>query len=299
MTTPCERMIDVDRRCLFTRSITGEGSPVLLLHGVGASHTTWNEVPSLLAAVGIGSVALDLPGHGASSKGEGDYSIASFAESTIAVLDELGIDRVHLVGHSLGGGVSLQLVHRWPQRFASLTLASAGGLGSRVGRPLRAISLPGADLVLRGISDRRAVAGATWLGQRLHRLGVESVLVREGTLDSLSGYADEEQRHAFLSTLRHVVDHRGQRANGLEALVGLDASRVLITWGARDGVLPVAHGERAHALLPGSRFEVFEASGHLPHQDDPGRFAIAVAEHVRAAGDTTCVRLDGDLAEAG
>ena len=299
MSASRERMIDIGHRTLFTRSIDGDSAPVFMLHGVGASHTTWNEVPALLAAVGIGSVAIDLPGHGASSKGEGEYTIESFAESAIAVLDELGIDRVHLVGHSLGGGVSLQLVHRWPQRFVSLTLASSGGLGSRVGRPLRAISLPGADLVLRGISDRRAVAGATWIGQRLNRLGVESVLVREGTLDSLSGYADEGQRHAFLTTLRHVVDHRGQRANGLEALVGLDASRVLITWGARDGVLPIAHGERAHALLPGSRFEVFSESGHLPHQDDPGRFAVAVADLVRTVGDAGCVRAESDLADAG
>jgi pimeloyl-ACP methyl ester carboxylesterase len=172
-------MIDIGHRSLFTRSIDGDGAPVVLLHGVGASHTTWNEVPALLAAVGIGSVAIDLPGHGVSS--EGDYTIASFAEST----------------------------------------------------------------------------------------------------------------------LRHVVDHRGQRANGLEALAGLDASRVLITWGARDGVLPIAHGERAHALLPGSRFEVFSESGHLPHRDDPGRFAIAIAELIRTAGDSGCVRADSELADAG
>lgn len=282
--------LDLGRLSLFARSVDGDGLSVLLLHGVGATHTTWAEVPDLLAAVGIGSIAMDLPGHGASSKGDGDYTIEGLAESVIEGLDALGVQRVHLVGHSLGGGVSLQLVHRWPERFASVTLASSGGLGSRVGRSLRAISLPGADLVLRGISDRRALAGVSWLGHRLHGIGVESVLVRPGTLDSLATYADAAQRHAFLTTLRHVVDHRGQRESGLAALAGLDASRVLITWGARDGVLPIAHGERAHRLLPGSRFEVFSESGHLPHQDDPGRFAIAVADHVRAAGDDACVR---------
>lgn len=285
-----ERSVVCGNRTIFTRSIQGDGAPVLLLHGVGASHTTWMEVPNLLHAVGIGSVALDLPGHGDSSKAEDHYTISSFADAVIDTMDELGIKRVHLVGHSLGGGVALQLVHLWPERFISVTLASAGGLGPEVSTSLRAISLPGADLVLRGVSDRRAVASARWLGTTLNRMGVDSILCRQGTLDSLSLYADEVQRHAFLSTLRHVVNHRGQRVNGWEALDGMEPSRVMFTWGARDSVIPVAHGRRAHAVLPGSRLEVFDESGHLPHQDDPGRFAIAVAEHVRAVGDSGDVR---------
>jgi pimeloyl-ACP methyl ester carboxylesterase len=294
-----ERAVRIEGHTLFTRTVPGEGLPVVLLHGVGASHTTWVEVPRLLSAVGVGSIAIDLPGHGDSSKDGEHFTIPAFADAVAAALADLGVDRFHLVGHSLGGGVSLQLAHLWPERIASLTLASAGGLGPEVSPSLRAISLPGADLVLRGIADRRTVAGVQWVGSRLNRMGVDSILFRQGTLDSLTAYADPQQRHAFLSTLRHVVDHKGQRVDGLEALDGLDGSRVLITWGERDSVIPVSHGHRAHALLSGSRLEVFAESGHLPHQDDPGRFAIALAEHVRDTGDAGCVRRADNYAIAG
>jgi pimeloyl-ACP methyl ester carboxylesterase len=96
----------------------------------------------------------------------------------------------------------------------------------------------------------------------------------------LRGYAslaDADRRAAFLATLRSVIGTRGQRVHAGDRLYLAEGIPVLIIWGARDPIIPVNHGEKAHEAIPGSRFEVFENVGHLPQLEAPGRF-VAVLE---------------------
>ncbi len=86
------------------RELPGTGTPLLLVHGIGSSADTWGDIPERLSALGHHVVAVDLCGHGESSKGPGDYSLGSLASTLRDLLDDRGLDRVHLVGHSLGGG---------------------------------------------------------------------------------------------------------------------------------------------------------------------------------------------------
>ena len=82
--------------------------------------------------------------------------------------------------------------------------------------------------------------------------------------------ADPERRKAFLATLRSVVGTEGQRVAALDRLYLAEALPLLIVWGDRDPIIPVAHGEDAHRALPGSRLEIFEGVGHLPQLESPG-----------------------------
>jgi pimeloyl-ACP methyl ester carboxylesterase len=262
--------------------LPGDGTPVLMVHGIGSSADTWGDVPSRLSAQGIRVVALDLPGHGESSKGPGDYSLGSLASTLRDLLDELAIDRAHLVGHSLGGGVSMQFAYQFPDRMASIVLESSGGLGEETFTGLRAASLPGSELVIKWAINHKTLRGATWLSARLARVGFTPHALSPRALETVSWLSQEDRRAAFLATLRSVVSPSGQRVSALDKLHLLDGTRVLIIWGDKDPMIPIAHGRNAHAVLEGSRFVVFPGASHEPHLHDPDRFSELLVDHVRA-----------------
>jgi len=235
----------------------GAGPVVLLVHGLGATMSAWDDVADALAE-DCTVLAVDLPGHGGSAPPAGDYSLGAAANVLRDLLDALGHDRVTVLGHSLGGGVAMQFAYQFPERTERLVLVASGGLGAEINPWLRAATLPGAALVLR-IASSRPVA---WLR-------------RAGTSDP-----SPTARRTFLRTLRAVADHRGQCADATDRLYLLDRVPTLLVWGRRDHVIPLAHGERAHAAMPGSRLEVFDRAGHCPHLDDPARFAAVVGAFV-------------------
>ena len=98
---------DVDIAVVHGREVAyrytpGTGSPILLIHGIGSSMSTWTSIPERLEAAGHGVLAVDLQGHGESSLDPGDFSLGAHANTLRELLDLLVIDTVHLVGHSLG-----------------------------------------------------------------------------------------------------------------------------------------------------------------------------------------------------
>lgn len=259
----------------------GPGTPILLVHGIGSSVDTWGSVPKDLAD-GRRVIAVDLPGHGQSASGPGDYSLGALASTLRDLLDRLAIERVHLVGHSLGGGISLQFAYQFPERVMSMTLESSGGLGEEAFAGLRAASLPGADLVIRALAGRPVQSAATWVSRQYRRVGGRPDALSDRALGTIAALAEPGRRAAFLSTLRSVVGPDGQRVSALDRLHLMDGRSVLIVWGEADPMIPVAHGLRAHELLPGSQLVVFPGSRHEPHVDDPGRFVELVTAHVCA-----------------
>src|SRR3981081_2872710 len=125
----------------------GEGPVLLLIHGIASDSEAWRAALPLLAR-GATVIAPDLPGHGASGKGPGDYSLGSLASMLRDLLVKLGHERATLVGHSLGGGVAMQFAYMYPERTERLVLVSSGGLGRTVNILLRAGAPPRAQLVI-------------------------------------------------------------------------------------------------------------------------------------------------------
>ncbi len=257
----------------------GEGPVLLLVHGIAGNCENWRDVVEPLArhhAV----IAPDLPGHGASAGGPGDYSLGSLAGGLRDLLLALGHERATLVGHSLGGGVAMQFAYLFPEMVERLVLVSSGGLGPEVSLILRAAALPGADPF---------IAATAGIGQRLGGLvgrGLSTVGVKPAhdLAEVARGYAslaEPRRRKAFLATLRGVVGTEGQRVSASERLYLAEEVPVLIVWGSRDPIIPAAHAEDAHRALPGSRLEIFDGAGHLPQLEQPGHF-IAVLERFLA-----------------
>jgi pimeloyl-ACP methyl ester carboxylesterase len=272
--------------------LAGDGPPLLLLHGIGNSARTWAGVVEKLAAEHT-VLAPDLLGHGSSDKPRGDYSIAGYANGMRDLLSVLDLERVTVVGHSLGGGIALQFAYQFPERCERLVLVGSGGLGPELSAGLRLATLPGAEAVLTALAG---ISGTLRVGLRaVQEFGTAAGWRRIRDLaeagDALLALKDVEARRAFLRTLRGVVDARGQAVTALDRLYLANAIPMLVVWGSRDPIVPAAHAETVRALVPAARIEVFDGAGHWPHLDDPDRFCDVLLDFVAT---TTPARHDRD-----
>ena len=250
----------------------GGGSPMLFIHGLLGSHRSWRRLVDRLSD-GHRVLAPDLFGHGASAKPMGDYSLGSHAATLRDLLDELKIDRVTLVGHSLGGGIALQFCYLFPERVERLVLVSSGGLGRAVSPLLRSATLPGAEWVLPLIASSWVRGPVETMARSLTRVGWRpSPMLSEGWF-GFTSLRDAESRRAFLATTRGVIDPGGQTVTAHDHLPMAVDIPTLIVWGGQDRIIPCAHAESAHRAIPASRLAIFEQAGHFPHLDEPQRFA--------------------------
>jgi pimeloyl-ACP methyl ester carboxylesterase len=251
----------------------GEGEPLLLLHSRGSAAALFTPIFAPLAAQRR-VIALDLPGWGLSEKpiftGRTPQDALRFwMDGVIALLDHLGLDRVDLLGHSMGGFTALGLALDHPDRVRSLLLADAGGLG-------RAAAL-----------DVRLYF---WLKpERLHRwLGrdfMARVLAQDGAKRSVP--RDEAFEFTWQVTTQRAVIPSGARAfdrwidlfgvhlNFLDRLLTLEQPTLLL-WGERDRVAPYADALRARKLIRHGRLVVFTGCGHSPFTERPADFARVV-----------------------
>ena len=257
------------------------GPVVVLVHGIAGSSLTWTSVIERLSRSAV-VLAPDLLGHGRSDKPRGDYSLGAHASVLRDLLVALGHKRATFVGHSLGGGIVMQLAYQYPERCERLVLVASGGFGPEVSRGVRAATLPGAGMALALASSPRVRRVGAVLGRLVRRTPLGARLPDRATAEAfqegLASLADRDARHAFVHTLRAVVDANGQRVSAADRLYLASAVPTLIIWGAQDQIIPVRHAEAAHLAIPGSRLEVFPDAGHHPHRQDPERFARVLEE---------------------
>ncbi|HEX5256657.1 MAG TPA: alpha/beta fold hydrolase [Mycobacterium sp.] len=256
----------------------GEGEVLLLIHGMAGSSETWRSViPPLSKKFRV--IAPDLLGHGESAKPRTDYSLGAFAVWLRDFLDELGVSRATVVGHSLGGGVALQFVYQHPDYAQRLILISSGGLGPDVGWVLRLLSAPGAELVLPIVAPPPVLSVGNKLRSWLRSAGIQSPRGAE-LWSAYSSLSDGETRDSFLKTLRSVVDYRGQAVSALNRLRLRQELPVMAIWGERDGIIPVAHAYAAHEARTDARLEVLPDVGHFAQVEAPGRVVELIEDFI-------------------
>jgi pimeloyl-ACP methyl ester carboxylesterase len=249
--------------------MAGEGPAIVLVHGVTSRSGVWLEFMQDLVDAGYSVIAPDLFGHGASAKPKGDYSLGAYASGVRDLLGLLGFESATVVGHSLGGGIAMQLAYQFPEYCERLVLISSGGLGREVSPLLRAATLPGAELVMPLIVRDWAVRAGTAVSGFLGRFGLHP---RPDLLEAGGGYAslvDSDAQLAFLHTLRAVIDAGGQKVSAMDRLYLAERLPTLIIWGERDPIIPVEHGRRAHEAIPHSRMVEIPGAGHWPQLDHP------------------------------
>jgi 4,5:9,10-diseco-3-hydroxy-5,9,17-trioxoandrosta-1(10),2-diene-4-oate hydrolase len=245
-----------------------EGSTVLLIHGIGGSLEDWILNADALAK-NHRVYALDLVGYGHSDKPSASYSFSYMAQFVKDFMEEESIDSACLIGHSLGGGISLQFSIQFPSKVEKLVLVGSAGLGQQVTLLLRVLTLPIIGKLLARPSRKGT---ANFLKECLHDPAlVTDELVDFGySLASLPGAQD-----ALLSTVRTLGNIRGMRKDVLRPIAdNLSAITVptLIFWGQQDRILPVAHAQVAKDKIPDTQLEIFDPCGHFPQLERPEEF---------------------------
>ena len=270
--------------------IGGEGPAIVLIHGITGSSSTWDQVlPQLSRDFTV--LAPDLLGHGDSAKPRGDYSLGAYASGIRDLMVALEIDRATFVGHSLGGGVAMQLAYQFPERLERLVLVSSGGLGKEVHLMLRLVALPAAEYVLPLLVAEPLLGAGEAVAGFLGRLGLKAGPDLEEIAGGFASLGDVGARQAFVHTARSIIDIEGQRASATDRLYLAAEVPTLLIWGAHDPIIPCKHGRAAQGLIPGSRLEIFPDAGHFPYRQDPQRFVAALGEFI---AETAPAVLDSD-----
>jgi pimeloyl-ACP methyl ester carboxylesterase len=255
----------------------GDGPALLLIHGIAEAAWAWEGViPALAETHRV--IAPDLLGHGRSAKPRGDYSLGNQATLMRDLMISLDIDHATLVGHSLGGGITMQFAYQYPERCERMVLVASGGLGRDVTFVLRSLGLPGADLVaplVLSAATHDAIEGlARWLGRR----GLKAGAGQRAMWRSYSGLIEPATRAAFIATVRAVIDQQGQRVSAIERLYLATTMPTMLLWGDKDRIIPASHAVRAHEEMPGSRLEIVDGAGHFVALEQPERVAALILD---------------------
>jgi pyruvate dehydrogenase E2 component (dihydrolipoamide acetyltransferase) len=228
------------------------GEPVVLLHGFGGDLNNWLFVAPALAADQT-VYALELPGHGGSSKDVRAGDLEFLVDAVQQFLDALALERVHLVGHPLGGLVAASLALRSPDRALSLTLVASAGLGQEIN----------GEYLDRFItaSSRRELKPA------LELLFADSGQVTRQLIDDVLRYKRIDGVDTALRSIADQVFSGGQQHVLLgERLAELHVP-LLVIWAAHDRIIPAEHARR---VPESADVHVLDGSGHSPHMEAPG-----------------------------
>ncbi|MEV0116225.1 acetoin dehydrogenase dihydrolipoyllysine-residue acetyltransferase subunit [Streptomyces sp. NPDC050844] len=260
--SPVGGLAEVDGRALAYATSGAGPEEIVLVHGYGGDKNSWLFVQEPLAARHT-VYALDLPGHGESGKDVGAGGLDALTDVVAGFLDALGIERAHLVGHSLGGAVVTAVAARVPERVRSLTLIAPAGYGPEVDASY-----------LRGFA---AAGTRRELRPHLGKLFADEGLVTRQLVDDLLKYKRLDGVDVALRTLlTTLLDEDDAPALDVRHLLPA-ALRVVAVWGRDDRVIPASN---ATSLAGRASVRVVDGVGHLAQMEAPGEVVAAVERAV-------------------
>ncbi len=250
-----------------------KGPPIVFLHGLGASLESWHLNVHALGGE-FRAFAPDIVYFGKSAKPERDPQHADFVEFTRHFLDTFDLERVMLVGNSMGGAIAAKVAMDYPGRIAGLMLVNSVGFGRELAWWLRLRTL---------IEMRPSGTPPPWLA----RLGLRAIFddparLSDEMLDLLIRVEqDIESMRVARRVLNIGVDWRGLKPIMLQEI--RDAAHqihvpTLILWGKQDRVVPVHHAFEARKKIPHARLHLFDRCGHTPQLEYPAQFNALVRE---------------------
>ena len=238
---------------------SGNGTPVVFIHGFGASIYGWRyQLPPTVTA-GYRVVAFDNRGFGFSDKPAHGYTNAAYAHLVVSLLDSLGIASAVLVGHSMGGAIAAEVALTYPDRVRGLVLIDAAGYGVRWPGVLKLARWPQVGAVVTRFRAR-------WItGRILRSTFADPSKVTEAEVDQ---YYAPVPDPAYGRALRGVLREFRFDSLGGGRLGGVLAP-TLILWGDADRWIPLRDGTRFARELPRSEFVVVAHTGHDAADESP------------------------------
>lgn len=259
------RQIDVAGTSVNFAEAGVEGSPVVvLLHGFGGDLTTWMFNMGELAAE-YRTVAIDLPGHGASSVIRGGDVLEGTVAAVLGVIAEAGAERVHLVGHSYGGGVAAAVATRLGEKLASVSLIAPIGLSE---------SMSGDFLTDFIAADRRRP-----LQKVLERLVADPEKITSDMVEGTLNFKRLEEVPEALGRIASVIADGDRQLFDISEDLARLSCPVLLIWGSQDQIVPLP------AVVPGKALlKTIEAAGHMPQMEAAGAVNRELLAVMRSAG---------------
>jgi pyruvate dehydrogenase E2 component (dihydrolipoamide acetyltransferase) len=225
------------------------GVPLIFIHGYGGDLNNWMFNQEALSAHRA-AYALDLPGHGGSTKEVGAGDLQVFTSAVLAFMDAKKIGQAHLVGHSMGGAIVLALAAEHGHRVATLTLIAPAGFGSEINM----------DYINGFIEQTRAKK----LRAVLELLVADPGSITAEMVEEVIRFKRLDGVGPALETLRDGLMPEGRQGMMLKDRLATLTLPVLVVWGKEDRVLPVAH---ADGLPDHVAVTIYDDAGHMPHME--------------------------------
>jgi pyruvate dehydrogenase E2 component (dihydrolipoamide acetyltransferase) len=239
------------RRFRYMALGEGEGAPIVFLHGFGGDLNNWQYNQEALAE-NHATYAVDLPGHGGSSKdlGSDGADVGALASAVLDFLDAKEIARPHLVGHSLGGAVALDLALNHPDRVASATLICTAGLGP--------------DINMEYIDGFMQAKRRKQLQPLLEMLVADPAMISREMIEDVLKF---KRLDGVETALNRIIDDSfagGRQALDLTSRLGELRAPIQVIWGRQDQIIPASHAEGLPANVAA---RVFDGAGHMVHME--------------------------------
>lgn len=256
----------------------GDGPPVVFLHGTPSYSYEWREVIPPVEAAGYRTITYDLLGYGASERPlHRDTSVTAQAELLMKLLDELGLARVTLVAHDIGGAIGQRVAIEWPQRLDRLLLIDTVSYDSWPSETWR-------QIIDSNLDDHAAMSAAEFeamLTRQLKMTANDPTRMRD---DVLTAYLEPHRttlgRASFFDhQVRHYDSTHTEKL--AERLPDIDLP-VRILWGGRDQWQPVRYAERLAADIPGAELVVLPDAGHFVMEDDAAAVTREILDFLAA-----------------
>jgi pyruvate dehydrogenase E2 component (dihydrolipoamide acetyltransferase) len=236
------------------------GDAVILIHGFGGDLDNWLFNIDALGEVAT-TYALDLPGHGQSAKTMADPSLKTMTGALAEFMKAADISSAHLVGHSMGGAIAMQMALDHPGKVKSLTLINSAGLGDEIG------SYVPNYIAAQGRKDLKPV---------LETLFADKSLVSRQLVDDVLKYKRLDGVESFLKALNTSLFGGGKQQNAVgKALTG-KAPPTLVIWGKDDQVIPSSHAQN----MEGAKVHVLDGAGHMVFMEKAGDVNALIKSHI-------------------
>jgi pimeloyl-ACP methyl ester carboxylesterase len=255
----------------------GEGIPLVCIHGLGGTKSSFLPTVSGLAPQGFRVVCVDLPGFGDSHKpASGRYDAPWFASAVIELLDELGIERANLAGNSMGGRVAIEtgLLHQDRVDRMVLLSPALAWLKDRGWKWLLNLPLPQLGFIQP--TPRRLVEPV------VRRLvpGANDGWTAAGVDEFLRAYLTPAGRYAFYESARRIYMDEPHGEAGLWTRMATMAPETMFVWGRQDQLVPISFMKHVEECLPAARHLELNC-GHVPQVELPGPTNQAMAQFLR------------------
>ncbi len=232
----------------------GCGDPLVVIHGGGGGAEGWLQSVTELCEHHRVYVP-DLPGFGDSQPMDGDYGIPEFVKFVEDFTHSLGLNRFHLVGHSIGGGIALHYALKFPHKIGKLVLVSSMFLGKGIALWVRVLS---SSIFFRslGVVAVAILKAIKWLLNLVYApLKFVNPLPRAKVNLGKSITTLEEQATVVIGQLSELI------------------MPTLLVWGANDSIVPVSQAYAAAKLIPDCQLHVFEGCGHFVYKQKIKEFS--------------------------